>query len=63
MWEQAVEDYLDEFEDGEGGGALFGINVAQDAVELGVEATVSKPEQEAAQQGDGYAETGNRGAY
>lgn len=35
--------------------------MAQDAVELRVETTVSESEQEAAQQGDGDAERGNKG--
>ena len=32
--------------------ALFGINMAEYTAELGVEATISEPEQEAAQQGN-----------
>lgn len=48
--------YLDEFEDGERGGALVGVDAAQYAVELRVEAAVAESEQEAAQQGDGHAE-------
>lgn len=48
--------YLNEFEDGESGRALVGVNAAQYAVELRVEAAVAESEQEAAQQGDGHAE-------
>lgn len=53
-------DYLNEFEDGEGGGALVGVNAAQDAVELRVEAAVAESEQEAAQQSDGHAGGGRK---
>lgn len=48
--------YLDEFEDGEGRSALLGVDAAQDAVELRVEAAVAESQQEAAQQSDGHAE-------
>lgn len=48
--------YLDEFKDGEGGRAVVGVDAAQDAVELRVEAAVAEAQQEAAQQGDGHAE-------
>lgn len=48
--------YLDEFEDGERGHAVLGVDAAQDAVELRVEAAVAESQQEAAQQSDGHAE-------
>lgn len=48
--------YLNEFEDSESGRALVGVNSAQNAVELRVEAAVAQSKQEAAQQGDGHAE-------
>lgn len=51
--------HLDELEDGEGGRAAFGVNAAQHAVELRVEAAVPEAQQEAAQQGDGHAGRGN----
>lgn len=54
--------HLDEFEDGERGGALVGVNAAQYAVELRVEAAVAEAEQEAAQQSDGHA-GGERGGW
>lgn len=47
--------YLDEFKDGEGGHAVVGVDAAQDAVELRVEAAVAESQQEAAQQSDGDA--------
>lgn len=55
-----VRSHLDELEDGEGGGAVVGVDAAQDAVELRVEAAVSESQQEAAQQSDGDA-GGGRG--
>lgn len=48
--------YLDEFEDGEGRGAVLGVDAAQDAVELRVEAAVAQSQQEAAEQSHGHAE-------
>lgn len=60
VWELATRDYLDEFEDGKSGRALFSINTAQYAVELCVETTVPESEQEAAQQGNGYADEGKK---
>lgn len=62
VWELAIEDYLDEFKDGKGRRALFSINIAQYAVELCVEATISKSKQEGAQQGNGCTE-GENTAY
>lgn len=52
---RVVSPYLDEFEDGEDGRALLGVDAAQDAVELRVEAAVPQSQQEAAQQRDGHA--------
>lgn len=60
VWELAIEDYLDEFKDGEGRRALFGVNITQYAVELRVEATISKSKQEGAQQGNGCTEGENK---
>lgn len=55
-WAELLGLYLDEFEDGEGRSAVLGVDAAQDAVELRVEAAVAQPQQEAAQQSDGHAE-------
>lgn len=52
---RVVSSYLDKFEDGEDGRALLGVDAAQDAVELRVEAAVPQSQQEAAQQRDGHA--------
>lgn len=48
--------YLNKLEDSKGWNALFSVNTTQNAVQLGVETAVPKPEQETAQHGDGHAE-------